>query len=119
MEHSESEEMYLKAICQLFENKEHVQAAHIVEELKGTVSLAIKRQAPKGYIEADDLGGIRLTMAGEQRTKEIGERVRLLVEFLMKIGAEEELAQDNACRIEHVVSQELIGAVRDFLEAGD
>lgn len=122
MGHSESEEMYLKTIRQLREKKECVRATNIVEELgytKGAVSLAMKRLARKEYIVMDDLGRIQLTESGEQRANEVCERGRLLTEFLMKIGAEEELARDNACRIEHVVSQELIGAVRDFLEAGD
>ena len=119
MEHSESEEMYLKTIRQLQEQKALVRATHIVEALgytKGTVSLAMKRLANKEYIVVDDLGGIRLTETGEQRADEVCERGRLLAEFLMKIGADEAMARDNACRIEHVVSQELIDAVRDFLE---
>ena len=119
MEHSESEEMYLKTIRQLREQKELVRATHIVEALgytKGTVSLAMKLLANKEYIVVDDLGGIQLTESGEQRADEVCERGRLLTEFLMKIGADEAMARDNACRIEHVVSQELIDAVRGFLE---
>ena len=79
----------------------------------------MKRLVRKEYIVVDDSGRIQLTESGEQKANEVCARGRLLAEFLMKIGAEEELARDNACRIEHVVSQELIGAVRDFLEAGD
>lgn len=122
MEHSESEEMYLKTIRQLREKKERVRAIHIVEELgytKGTVSLAMKRLANKAYIVVDDLGGIQLTESGEQRADEICERGRLLTEFLMKIGADEAMARDNACRIEHVVSRELVDAVREFLKAAE
>lgn len=122
MGHSESEEMYLKTIRQLREEKECVRATNLVEELgytKGAVSLAMKRLVRKEYIVVDNSGRIQLTESGEQKANEVCERGRLLAEFLMKIGAEEELARDNACRIEHVVSQELIGAVRDFLEAGD
>ena len=125
MEHSESEEMYLKTIRQLREEKERVRATHIVEALgytKGTVSLAMKRLANKEnkeYIVVDDLNGIQLTESGEQRANEVCERGQLLTAFLMKIGADEAMARDNACRIEHVVSHELIDAVRDFLESDE
>ena len=67
----------------------------------------------------DDLNGIQLTESGEQRANEVCERGQLLTAFLMKIGADEAMARDNACRIEHVVSQELIDAVRDFLESDE
>ena len=79
----------------------------------------MKKLVSEGFIIVEVGGKIELTELGKQKAIDIYDRHRVITELLVRIGANWVVAEENACRIEHVVSQELIGAVRDFLEAGD
>ena len=122
MRYHESEEMYLETILLLQKKNQFVRSIDIAMELgysKPRVSVAVKKLVSEGFIIVEVGGKIELTELGKQKAIDIYDRHRVITELLVRIGANWVVAEENACRIEHVVSQELIGAVRDFLEAGD
>jgi Mn-dependent DtxR family transcriptional regulator len=82
----------------------------IAEELgysRPSVSRAVGLLSKKEYIEINKRGEIVLTQAGEARAQEIYERHELIADLLIELGADSDMAEDNACRIEHVITPEL------------
>lgn len=115
----ESEEMYLETILLLKKKKADIRSVDIVDELnyaKSSVSRAVNLLKERGYILVEDNGVIKLTDAGTKRAQDIYDRHRVITELLIKIGADRDSAEDNACRIEHVISDDLFIVMRDFLE---
>lgn len=112
----ESEEMYLETILVLRRQNANVRAIDIANDLgyaKSSVSRAVNLLHGKGYIAIDKSGLITLTEAGETKASDIYERHRVITKLLMRIGADKELAEENACRIEHVISPELFAILKD------
>ncbi len=106
----ESEEMYLETILLLKKRTNFVRSVDIAEELgysRPSVSRAVGLLSNKEYIQIGKNGEITLTEEGERRAVEIYERHELIADFLMELGADAEMAEDNACRIEHVITKEL------------
>lgn len=106
----ESEEMYLETILLLKKRSNFVRSVDIAEELgysRPSVSRAVGLLSKKEYIRIDKGGEITLTAEGERRAVEIYERHELIADFLMELGADADMAEDNACRIEHVITPEL------------
>ena len=106
----ESEEMYLETILLLKKRSNFVRSVDIAEELgysRPSVSRAVGLLSKKEYIRIDKGGEITLTSEGERRAVEIYERHELIADFLMELGADADMAEDNACRIEHVITPEL------------
>ena len=89
----ESEEMYLETILLLREKRAIVRSIDLAEEL--------------GYITIDGGGDIALTQSGHQKAAGIYERHLVITKALMTVGADKSLAEENACRIEHVISNEM------------
>ncbi len=115
----ESEEMYLETILLLERRKSGVRSIDVVEELgyaKSSVSRAMGLLAGKGYISIDGAGDITLTAAGREKASGIYERHRVITKALMAVGADRELAESNACRIEHVISDEMFGILKKYVE---
>ena len=115
----ESEEMYLETILLLKKQKSSVHAIDIAGELgfsKPSVSRAVGLLEKKGYITRNTTGEITLTDLGLQKATDIYERHRVITQLLMKTGADKELAEENACRIEHVVSPEMFEILKKFIE---
>jgi Mn-dependent DtxR family transcriptional regulator len=115
----ESEEMYLETILLLKKQKSCVHSIDIANELeysRPSVSRAVGLLQKSGYITMSPSGEIALTDAGYQKAMDIYERHRVITEVLIKLGAQEEVAEDNACRIEHVVSDELVNLISKWLE---
>ncbi len=115
----ESEEMYLETILLLRQKLAAVRSVDIVETLgyaKSSVSRAVGLLNKKGFIAIDGAGDITLTEAGAQKAKGIYERHRVITKALTLIGADEELAETNACRIEHVISEEMFGLLKKYVE---
>ena len=111
----ESEEMYLETILVLKNRLSFVRSIDIAEELgysRPSVSRAVGLLSRKEYIKISDNGEITLTELGEQRAKEIYERHEVITYFLMELGADVDMAEDNACRIEHVISPELFDLLK-------
>ncbi len=106
----ESEEMYLETILLLRQSRESVRSVDIVEELgyaKSSVSRAVNLLASRGFIAIDGGGAITLTEEGQKKADGIFERHNVITQVLMELGANRELAESNACRIEHVISDEM------------
>lgn len=117
----ESEEMYLETILLLHREHANVRAVDVGEDLgyaKSSVSRGVNLLKDKGYIEIDPAtGNITFTEAGKKKAEGVYERHRVLTKALIKLGAEEHVAEENACRIEHVVSNELMDVFRRFVSS--
>ncbi len=120
MKIQESEEMYLETIFVLLERSSHVRSVDVAEELgysRPSVSRAVNLLCKKEYIRIDKSGQITLTEAGRQRATDIYERHRVITDILMRLGADEAMAEDNACRIEHVISPELFELMKKYADS--
>lgn len=119
MRTKESEEMYLETILLLRERIPSLHAIDIVEKLdyaKSSVSHALKLLKQNGYISIDENGEILLTETGRRKAEMIYERHRVLTELLMRIGVDEAVAEENACRIEHVITEELFEKIKMYMK---
>ncbi len=115
----ESEEMYIETILLLSKQKSSVRAIDIAIELgfsKPSVSRAVGLLEKKGYITRNTVGEIKFTEIGLKKATDIYERHRIITALLEKTGANKELAEENACRIEHVISAEMFEILKKFVE---
>ncbi len=115
--YNESEEMYLETILILKDEKKDVHAIDISNRMgfsRASVSRAMQNLKSKGYIDIMSNDAIVLLKKGEEYASKIYSRHKLLTEFLKKIGVEEHIAEDDACKIEHVVSDETIEVIKKF-----
>lgn len=116
----ESGENYLETILILQGKKGSVRSIDVANELdytKASISRAMSILRKAGYITVDDSGNIHLTESGNQRATQIYERHRLIAEYLVKaLQIEEETAASDACRIEHVISEESFHKIKDWVE---
>ncbi len=109
MKIQESAENYLEAILMLGQQNGQVRSIDIAAHLgfsKPSISNAMKRFRENGYITMDDTGYITLTPSGLEIAERIYERHQLLTRYLTALGVDPETAREDACRIEHVISQE-------------
>ena len=119
MRTNESEEMYLETILLLRGRKASVRSVDIVEELgyaKSSVSRAVNLLIDKGYIAMDAGGDLALTEAGQKKAAGVYERHRVIAKLLLLLGADEALAESNACRMEHVISDEMFALIKAHVE---
>ena len=112
----ESAENYLETILILKEKNGSVRSIDIAHELdfsKPSVSVAMKRLKEKELITVDDGGLIELTKEGRALAENIYERHVILTKALMSLGVTEDTASEDACRIEHYISQETFDRIKD------
>ena len=122
MKTHESEEMYLETIYMLTKRKGVVRSVDIVEELnyaKSSVSRGVNLLQSKGLIKIKENGEIFLTKAGETSASKIYEKHMLITQALTKLGASKELAESNACRIEHVISPEIFELIKKHINSNN
>ena len=117
MQIRESAENYLETILILSQRKGkgEVRSIDIVNELefsKPSVSVAMKNLCENGYITVDKDGYIRLTDKGLEIAEKMYERHTLLSQWLIKLGVDEKVAVEDACRMEHVISAESFAAIK-------
>ena len=117
MQIRESAENYLETILILSQRKSkgEVRSIDIVNELefsKPSVSVAMKNLRENGYITVDKDGYIRLTDKGLEIAEKMYERHTLLSQWLIKLGGDEKVAVEDACRMEHVISAESFAAIK-------
>ena len=115
MKIQESAENYLETILVLHKSKGVVRSIDIANELgfsKPSVSVAMKNLRVGGYIRVDADGNIELLDAGREIAEKIYERHTLLSEWLTNLGVAPEVAAEDACRIEHVISGETFEALK-------
>lgn len=113
----ESAENYIETIYMLRREQGDVRSIDIATELgfsKPSVSVAMKNLRENGYIEVDSMGFITLTEKGLEIAERMYERHTLLTEFLVGLGVDAETAAEDACRIEHVISEESFEAIKRF-----
>lgn len=116
----ESGEMYLETIYTLSQRSDFVRSIDICEEMgfsKPSVSRAMKLLKADGYIEMETNGRITLTEKGTETASKIYNRHTILTEFFLKLGIREETAVDDACKIEHVISDESMDAIKKFIQS--
>ncbi|MBO5254148.1 MAG: metal-dependent transcriptional regulator [Clostridia bacterium] len=111
----ESAENYLETILMLSHKLQHVRSVDIATELnysKPSVSVAMKKLRENGLITVDGDGFITLTESGMEIANKMYERHSLLSDWLTYLGVSKETALEDACRIEHVISEESFERIR-------
>ncbi len=114
----ESGEMYLETIYVLLKNNPTVRAIDVGESLgysKPSVSRAVGLLKKAGFVVTDELGCLRLTEAGKKRAERIYERHTVLTGLFIRLGVDEKTAADDACRIEHYISDTTFSAIKEHL----
>lgn len=113
--YNESAEDYLETILILSKKLPVVRAVDIATELdfkKSSVSVAMKNLREKGHITVTDAGFIYLTDSGMEIAEMIYERHDVLTHYLMSLGVPEDIAEQDACKIEHIISKESFEAIK-------
>ena len=113
----ESGEMYLEAIHVLTKKNGHVRSIDVSEYLgysKPSVSRAMGILRSGGYITVEKDGSISLTDAGREIAEKIYARHTLLTKLLIRIGVSEETAAEDACKLEHAISDESFEALKRY-----
>lgn len=117
----ESGEDYLETILLLYNKNGAVRSIDIANELgysKASISRAMGILKRSGYITMDKSGLIRLTEQGMEKSTQVYERHRIITSFLMQtLGVVEETAAKDACRIEHVISEESFEKMKRLTQA--
>ena len=115
----ESGEMYLETVLLLSERVEHVRSLDVANHLgfsKPSVSRAVGKLKSENYINIDQQGYITLTDKGESIARKILEKRKVLKDLIMSWGVDEKTAAADACKIEHVLSDESFEAIKKNME---
>lgn len=115
----ESAENYLETIFMLKKKNNFVRSIDIAHELeysKASVSVAMKSLREAGYVTVDENGGISLTETGYDIASRMYERHELIASILIRIGVEENIAYEDSCKIEHVISEDTFCKIKSFAE---
>lgn len=112
---NESAENYLETILVLSQTLPAVRSVDVANELgfkKSSVSVAMKNLREKQHITVTNEGFIYLTESGKKIAEMIHERHELLASWLTKLGVPEDIASEDACKLEHVLSRESFEAIK-------
>ncbi len=115
----ESGEMYLETILVLHQRNGNVRSIDIANEMnfsKPSVSRAMSKLREGGFVNMDNDGMITLTPSGREIAEKIFERHNVLSKLLIQLGVDKETATEDACRIEHVISDKSFAAVKDHVK---
>ena len=115
----ESGEMYLETIYVLLKEKAAIRAIDVGEYMgfsKPSVSRALSLLKESGHVVTDSNGFLSLTESGIVVAEKIFERHTILTTLFMELGIDEETASDDACKIEHVISDKTFRALKKHLE---
>ena len=116
LKNNESSENYLETILLLSKKLPVVRSVDIATELgfkKSSVSVAMKNLREKGHITVTDAGYIYLTEEGQKIADMIYERHNVLTRCLRAIGVSDRVAEEDACKIEHIISAESFHAIKE------
>lgn len=114
MKIQKSAEDYLETMLMLREEKGFIRSVDIAEHLgvtKPSVSYAVKRLRESGHITVDEEGLLHLSQIGMEIAGRIYDRHRMLTEFLIRLGVSPETAREDACKLEHDMSDETFQAL--------
>jgi DtxR family transcriptional regulator, Mn-dependent transcriptional regulator len=123
MNSNESMEMYLETIYILEKNYGHAHVSEVAERLevsKPSVTKAVKQLKSQGLVNQEPYGSITLTEEGKTISKTIHKNHRLITLFLedsLKLDVDE--AEKNACKIEHILSDKMVIAIKEYLKANN
>ncbi len=115
----ESGQMYLETIYVLTRKSSAVRSVDVGEYMgfsKPSVSRAVGLLKEGGYITVDNDGFLHLTEVGEELAQKIYERHTILTKFLTSIGVDEETASEDACRMEHCISDVTLNAIKKHID---
>ena len=115
----ESAEMYLETIYLLSQQRQSVRSIDVAEHMgysKPSISRAVGLLKQGGYVVVDEDGFLRLTETGLAVAQKVFERHTIVSRFLMKLGVDEATAVEDACKIEHVISDASLAAIKAYLE---
>ena len=114
----ESAEDYLESILVLQERRGYVRSIDIVNELgysKPSVSVAMKKLRESGYISMAPDGSITLNESGLEVASRVYGRHKTLTQFFVMLGENPEVASEDACKVEHDISNETFSKIREFV----
>lgn len=114
----ESAEMYLETILILLQTSDMIRSIDIVNYTgytKPSISRAVNLLKKNGYLNIDAKGYISLTATGEEIAINIYERHCVLTDVLLKLGIDEKTAKQDACKIEHVISNDTFNKIKEAL----
>ena len=117
MKIQESAENYLETILILSERSTYVRSIDIANELnftKPSVSVAMKKLRENGYIAVDGEGNLTLLEPGREIAERIYSRHRLLTHFFVQLGVDEDVAAEDACKAEHILSEQTLKKIREY-----
>ena len=117
MAKNESSENYLEAILMLSKKLPVVRSVDIANELgfkKSSVSIAMKKLRENGYIAVDGEGNLTLLEPGREIAERIYSRHRLLTHFFVQLGVDEDVAAEDACKAEHILSEQTLEKIREY-----
>jgi len=117
----ESGEMYLETILVLTSRSPYVRAIDVGEYMgysKPSVSRAMGLLKSGGYIKVDENGYITLLEPGREVAETIYERHTLLTQFLVRLGVSPDIAAEDACKMEHIISDESFQAIKRHAQLG-
>lgn len=115
---NESAENYLETILMLSKKLPVVRSVDVANELgfkKSSVSIAMKNLRENNHITVSDAGFITLTESGKQIADMIFERHEVISSWLISMGVSKETALEDACKMEHVISEESFDAIKKFI----
>ena len=115
----ESAEMYLETIYQLSLKQPSVRSVDVAEALnysRPSVSRAVGLLKQDGYLETDENGFLVLTDLGRTTAASIYERHTVITQALVALGVDPETAAEDACKIEHVISEKTLNAIKAHME---
>ena len=113
----ESAEDYLEAMLMLKEKNGYVRSidvASLLNVTKPSVSNAVKRLREQGYIETDQSTFLTLTESGDKIARSVYERHKSITDFFVSIGVDRAVAAADACRLEHILSEETYTALMNL-----
>lgn len=114
----ESGENYLEQIYMLSRQKEKIRAVDLCTALgfsRPTVSVMLRELRAEGFVATAENGGLALTQKGEDVARRMYERHCIIAEVLMRLGVSQETALNDACKIEHDISDETFLKIREYL----
>ncbi len=115
----ESGEMYLETILILSQKLEHVRSLDVAEHMgfsKPSISRAVGLLKNAGYVLMDPAGYLTLTESGRAISEKIYERHNILTRFFLDIGVDEKTASEDACKVEHYISDATFERIKAFIK---
>lgn len=117
MEKQKSVEDYLESILMITKENGSCRSIDVARKLgftKASVSIAVKKLSEEGYVIKEDKGNLVLTDAGLEYASRVYERHEVLKSFLVNIGVSEKVAEEDACEMEHIISEITFQKIKEW-----